>query len=138
RGWELGELLGVVLAPTLSENQAWALNKGKPVHVEHATEIVGELEGSVSKWGADPLVDSSLFKFLRNFDAVQRNENHATPHLKELGAVNEASHVYCERCAKWGCKKVSVWVFRKRNDGGCLLGDSSPLWSMEIQPAAGE
>jgi hypothetical protein len=60
RGWELGQLLGVVTLPTLSEFQVSELNSKNRVDVDAVSTLDARFTDSVTRWGADPTVASQL------------------------------------------------------------------------------
>jgi PAS domain-containing protein len=60
RGWELEELLGVIVHPRLSQHDAEELNAGRYPLLTPATSVVPSLMDSITQWGADPIVRSGL------------------------------------------------------------------------------
>lgn len=64
RGWNLGEMLGVVTLPTLDEFQNAGLNHRKRRVVDPLGQPPLALNDSITQWGVDPLVDSDLIKDL--------------------------------------------------------------------------
>ncbi len=55
RGWSLGELMGVVVFPTLSEFEVEQLNRAQRPEISSDSVAPAELVESVSGWGADPI-----------------------------------------------------------------------------------
>ncbi|MFO0180956.1 MAG: hypothetical protein ACK517_04135, partial [bacterium] len=60
RGWELEELLGVIVHPTLSQHDAEELNAGRYPLLTPESSVPPSLKDSITQWGADPIVRSSL------------------------------------------------------------------------------
>jgi hypothetical protein len=60
RGWEHEEMLGVITYPPISQHEAEELNSGRPIEINSATEVPVSLLGSVTQWGADPIVKSDI------------------------------------------------------------------------------
>lgn len=60
RGWELEELLGVIVHPQLSQFEAEELNAGRFPHLTAETSVSPNLVDSVTQWGSDPIVASRL------------------------------------------------------------------------------
>jgi hypothetical protein len=60
RGWELEELLGLIVHPTLTQFQANELNAGRYPPITAVTAVMPNLTDSITQWGADPIVRSGL------------------------------------------------------------------------------